>query len=514
MKDRRFVLASWLVAMLLLPSVTQAFDFNDVIDKARKLAGQDYQPPPSIPQFLQDLSYEQYQGIRFKPENSLWASSKSRFQVMLVSPGLYSKSPVRLHVVDAQGLHNIPYRKSNFTFATDNLAHQVPADLGYAGFKLTYPLHSADTQNQFLVFAGASYFRAVGRGNTFGLSARGIAVDTGLPSGEEFPSFTEFWLVRPSAQDEVMSIYALLDGKRLTGAYRFDVRVGDATVIDVKTHLFPRDTMQMLGVAPLTSMFFYGSNTGRPVGEWRPQVHDSDGLLIHDGGSGEWLWRPLLNPRSLKMDYFRTENVRGFGLMQRQDRFNDYADFGAHYQHRPSAWVTPKGDWGNGKIVLVQLPTPNETNDNVVAFWTPEEPVKKGQDLTFDYQLKFGARHVAASQTGQALDTYVGDGNKIGGGNVEGAYRLIVDFGGGTLDALAASAAVTSNVTAGGDGKVIEHFVEYLAPVKRWRLSILARPADGQPLQLRAFLKKGEETLSETWSYEIPVNNDILGETR
>ncbi|WP_232802456.1 glucan biosynthesis protein G [Alloalcanivorax mobilis] len=516
MKRYRFALASCLLTVLvmMLPSLATAFDFDDVIAEARGLADQAYKPPPPVPQFLQDLNYDQYQGIRFKPQNSLWAPSKSRFQVMLVSPGLFFKHAVRMHVIDAQGLHDIDYDKSNFTFDNEELSRRVPADLGYAGFKLTYPMHDAGTQNQFLVFAGASYFRAVGRDNAFGLSARGIAVDTGLPSGEQFPSFTEFWLVRPAAGDEVVSIYALLDGRRLTGAYRFDVRAGDATVIDVKARLFPRDGIQMLGIAPLTSMFFYGSNTGRPLGEWRPRVHDSDGLLIQNGGSGEWLWRPLLNPAGLKMDYFLTENVRGFGLMQRQERFEDFADFGAKYQDRPSAWVAPQGDWGKGRITLVQLPTRTETNDNIVAFWTPMEPVTKNQTLSFDYRLTFGDRDIAGIQTGQALDTYVGDGNKVGGGNSEGAYRVIIDFGDGVLDSLSADAAVTSNVTAGGDGEVIEHFVEYLAPVKRWRLSILARPAEGQPLQLRAFLKKGEDTVSETWSYEIPVNNDILGGRR
>jgi glucans biosynthesis protein len=503
------VLVLWL--LLVLPPAALAFDFSDVIDQAREKAGKAYQPAPLIPQFLRDLSYEQYQGIRFKPENSLWAPSNSLFQVMLVSPGLYFQSPVRLHVIDAQGRHDVRYEKENFTFANDELRRRVPADLGYAGFKLTYPLRAADVRNQFLVFAGASYFRAVGRDNTFGLSARGIAIDTGLPSGEAFPSFTEFWLVRPDAHDEVMTVYALLDGERLTGAYRFDVRTGDTTVIDVKARLFLRQDIQMLGIAPLTSMFFYGSNTARPTGEWRPQVHDSDGLLIHNGVSGEWLWRPLINPNSLKMNYFQTEDVRGFGLLQRQNRFENFADSGAHYEKRPSAWVTPVGDWGKGRVVLVELPTQTETNDNVVAFWTPEQPARKGQALRFDYRLEFGGREVAGIRTGQAMATYVGDGNKVGGGNEAGAYRMIVDFGGGTLDALPPSAAVTGQVTATDGGEVIEQFVEYVAPVKRWRLSILARPAEGKPLRLRAFLNNGEHTVSETWSYEIPVSNDILG---
>lgn len=513
MNRRRFALVSWLV-LLMVPSVALAFGFNDVINKARDLAGKPYQAAVPIPQFMQNLSSEQYQGIHFKPESTLWAPANSRFQVTLVSPGMYYKHAVKIHVLDAQGLHDIAYNKADFNFSSEDLGRRVPADLGYAGFKLTYPSRSGDSRKTVLEFAGASYFRAIARGDVFGLSARGITVDTGLPSGEQFPSFKEFWLVRPDARSPVAVIYALLDGKSLTGAYRFEVRVDDSTVIGVQSHLFVRNDIQMLGIAPLTSMFFYGNNTARPMGQWRPQVHDSGGLLVHNGSSGEWLWRPLLNPKTLKLDYFHTENAQGFGLLQRQEKFGDYADYAANFQNRPSAWIEPKGNWGPGKVVLVQLPTKTESNDNITAFWSPDKAVKKGDTLEFAYDLKFGDSDVPGSQLGQTQDTFVGDGNKIGGGDKAGAYRVIVDFGGGALDALSPDAPVTSTVTAGGKGKILEHFVEYLAPVKRWRLSILAKPADGEPLQLRAFLKKGDDTVSETWSYEIPMDNDILGEAQ
>lgn len=506
-----FALACWLV-LLMLPTVASAFSFNDVIGDAKALAGKSYVPPVGIPQFLHDLNSEQYQGIRFKPENSLWAPSHSLVQVSLVSPGMYYDHPVKLHVIDAQGVHDVLYDKNSFTFTNQELGRRIPADLGYAGFQLTYPDKSAAGRQAMLEFAGASYFRAIGRNQVFGVSARGVAVDTGLPSGEQFPAFREFWLVRPDARDPVAVIYALLDGKNLTGAYRFEVHVGDNTVIDVQAHLFIRNDIAMLGIAPLTSMFFYGNNTGRPLGQWRPQVHDSDGLLTHNGASGEWLWRPLLNPKTLKLDYFQTDSIQGFGLLQRQTLFSDYADPAARFQDRPSAWVQPKGDWGKGNVVLVQLPTNTETNDNVTSFWTPGHSVKKGDTLQFAYKLTFGNRDIPGSPLGRARDTYVGDGNKTGGGSKAGAYRVIVDFAGGALDALPPDTPVTSTVSVGGKGKIYEHFVEYLPSVKQWRLSILAKPEDGKPLSLRAFLKNGDDTISETWSYEIPVVNTILGE--
>jgi periplasmic glucans biosynthesis protein len=486
-----------------------AFSFEDVVSRAQELAGQAYDPVKPIPGFLREIDYDAYQGIRFDPEKSLWRDRGSRLQVMLFPPGLFYTHPVDIHVVDSEGVHLLPYEKDFFEFADPELARRVPADLGYAGFKLTYPLSGADEQNEFLVFAGASYFRAVGRDNAWGLSGRGIAIDTGLPTGEEFPSFTSFWLVRPSPQDDSMRFYALLDGKSVTGAYQFDVHPGETTRLEVQAAIFARGEIELPGLAPLTSMFFYGENTPRPPGEWRPEVHDSDGLLIHDGVSQEWLWRPLINPRRLEMDFFETGDVRGFGLLQRDTRFEHYQDLGARYDLRPSAWVTAQGDWGPGRVVLVQLPTPSETNDNVVAFWTPAKPLPLDTPLRLAYQIHFGGPAVSGHPAGQAVHSFVGDGSIVGGGNVEGAYRIIVDFRGGTLDRVEADAAVTGAVTALDGGEVIEQFVEYNAPAQAWRLSILAKPARDRDLALRAFLSHENTAVSETWSYRLPAENDI-----
>jgi glucans biosynthesis protein len=508
---RTAIIVALVASVLNLPVQARGLDFQDVIEKASNLAQQSYQAPEPIPRFMQELSYEQYQGIRFKPDQSLWHASHSRFQVMLIPPGLYYSHPVKLHIIDAQGIHDLSFRKDYFTFSDEEIEKRVPPDLGYAGFKLTYPLQDANTQNQFMVFAGASYFRGVGRDNTFGISGRGIAVNTGLPSGEQFPSFVEYWLERPRKDATVTTLYGLLDGKSVTGAYRFTVYPGMPTRLKVEARLFTRNAIQLLGVAPLTSMFYYGENTPRPQGQWRSQVHDSDGLLIHNGVSGEWLWQPLLNPKNLEMDYFQTENVRGFGLLQRHDQFWNYQDLGAHYETRPSAWVETHGDWGKGNVVLVELPTDSETNDNIVAFWSPGKPVGKNQSLTYDYTISFGDRMVGEEPAGQAINTFVGDGNMVGGGTVPGAYRLIVDFAGGPLQKLSAGAPVVSSVVAGENGEVIEHFVEYAPSEHVWRLSILAKPADEKPLALRAFLSKDGEAVSETWTYRLPANNTILG---
>ncbi len=486
-----------------------AFDFQDVVNQAQQLSQKPYAAPKKIPSFLQELSFDQYQSIRFKPENSLWRGGPSPFQVMLISPGLYYTHAVKINVVDAQGTHKLDYKKNDFSYSDAEIEKRVPADLGFAGFKLTYPFNDPKVQNQFLVFAGASYFRGVGKDNSFGISARGLAVNTGLSTGEDFPSFIEYWLVRPAAKAKQVEFYGLLDGKNVAGAYHFTVTPGPTTKLQVEVKLFPREEVSLLGAAPLTSMFYYGENTPRPRGEWRPQVHDSDGLLIHNGATGEWLWRPLLNPKHLQMYYFDTENVRGFGLLQRQVDFHDYEDFGARYEKRPSAWIAPTGDWGHGKVVLVELPTANETSDNIVAFWTPGDKVTPAKPLELSYTLGFGTPDLAGETIGSAQSTFVGDGNVIGGGTSEGAYRIIVDFTGPELAKLPPDAPITGEVTAQYGGSVLEHFMEYVAPTRSWRLSILAKPADGKPLALRAFLKNGDETVSETWTYELPVGNQL-----
>lgn len=495
--------------MTLMPVPGLAFEFETVIDKARSLASGPYQAPAASPRFMRELSYSQYQDIRFDPEKSLWRESGSRFQVMLIPPGLFYGHAVTINIVDAQGSHPLPFKRESFTFNDPNLAKRVPPDLGYAGFKLTYPLHEQDQPNQFLVFAGASYFRGVGRDNAFGISARGVALDTGLATGEEFPSFIEFWLVRPSPEAKEMLLYALLDGKSMSGAYAFTISPGPVTTVAVKAVVFARAPLELPGLAPLTSMFFYGENTGRPTGEWRRQVHDSDGLLIENGATGEWLWRPLLNPKNLQMDFFATENVRGFGLIQRDGDFRDYLDAEAQYHARPSAWVEPRGDWGKGRVVLVQLPSPNETNDNIVAFWTPEGQIAPEKPLSLEYTLKFGGPEIAGEPMGRAIDTLVGDGNRTGGGSAEGAYRLIVDFAGGPLDKLSPRAKILATVTALENGEVLDRYVEYIVAKRCWRLSILARPHENTPLVLRAFLSKDLETLTETWTYRLAADNDI-----
>ena len=505
--------SAMIMILILFPMHAAAdFTFDDVIRKAKVVAKAPYQPPQPVTKFMREISYEAFQGIRFNPDRSLWRKNQSKFQVMLLVPGLQYTHPVTLNVIEAEGPRALSFAKNDFMFTDPEVEKRVPADVGFAGFKLTFPLNQKNEQNQFLVFVGASYFRGVGKNNVFGLSGRGLAIDTGLPSGEEFPTFKEFWLVRPSPDAKDMVVYGLLDSTSLAGAYQFTIFPGNPTKIKVKTQLFPRKNIQLLGLAPLTSMFFYGENTPRPTGEWRREVHDSDGLQIHDGISDEWIWRPLLNPGTLEMDYFSTRKIQGFGLLQRDGKFSNYEDLGARYDKRPNAWVEAHGDWKQGNVVLVQLPTADETNDNIVAFWTPKAPVTLNTPLRLAYDVSFGKADIPQNPMGTVVNTFIGDGNRIGGGNVPNAYRVIIDFTGGPLSKLSSNAPINGQVTMLDGGEILEHFVEYHEQIKGWRLSILAKPSPQHQLHLRAFLHNEKTALTETWTYRLPANNNVLAE--
>ncbi len=504
-----------LCLLAALAAQSPDFGLDHVALKAKELAQKSWQPPQQVPDFMRKLSYDEFRRIRFDPNKSLWHGTGSKFEVMLMVPGLYFTHPVKLNVVSGRTITPVPFKRDAFLSDDAELIKKLPADLGYAGFKLTYPINTPSVADQFLVFAGASYFRAVGKGDNWGLSLRGAAIDTAMPTGEEFPSFVEFWLEKPANDAKSMRVYGLLDSKRLSGAYQFTIFPGDVTHVEVKCVLFTRERMDLLGVAPLTSMFFYGEPSVRPLGHWRPEVHDSDGLLVQDG-NGEWLWNPLMNPRSLNVQSFLVRDLKGFGLMQRDQRFAAYEDPEARYERRPSAWVSPVGSWGPGRVMLVEIPSREEVNDNIVAFWSPSTAVGGGTELHFEYQIDIGdAPIVQASNSdvpntlGRTVQTFVGRGEFDGPGDSKGRYRILVDFKGGALDAKPPSAALRAEVSAMEGGQILEHSVTWVDGSEVWRLAILAKPAENKPVALRAVLLQGNEPLTETWTYTLQQETAI-----
>lgn len=496
-------------AMLLLLSHSStlrsaaqaAFDLDDVTARAEELAKEPYQDGQGkIPKWLLDVSYDQWRDIRFRPEKALWQDRKQRFTVQFFHPGLLYDRAVAIHVVSADGVHPVPFFPNHFDYGKNDFASRVPQDLGYAGFRLHYPIKRPDYRDEVIVFLGASYFKAVGKEQGFGLSARGLAIDTALPSGEEFPYFREFWLVRPAPDAKELVLYALLDSPRIAGAYRFLVRPGEQTTVEIESRLFPRKTITKLGVAPLTSMFFHGENTIRKFDDFHPEVHDSDGLLL-EYQSGEWLWRPIDNPESLQVSRFPMRNPKGFGLIQRDREFDHYQEIETRPELRPSAWIVPRGNWGDGRVELIEIPTRNDANDNIVAFWVPEAPLEPGRPLSFSYDLHWTGEATSRPPGGRVVAT------RHDRGTLKDAYRFVVDFAGGRLESLSADTVLRGMITVGLGTEMQEELLEQQVtknPVTGgWRLTFQVRLKNNEPIELRAFLQKGSDTLTETWSYTL-----------
>ncbi|MGH8175270.1 MAG: glucan biosynthesis protein G [Steroidobacter sp.] len=495
-----------LVGLLLIGfhgSPVKAFGFDDVAAKASAQAQRPYQSvsrkPPAE---LQALNYDQYRDIRFRPDHALWRPDELPFELMFFHlGGEFQTKPVRMNEVTPRGARHIPYRSAAFDYGKNKLSPQSWGDVGFAGFRAHHALNNNEYKDELAVFLGASYFRALGAGQRYGLSARGLAIDTVGGQGEEFPRFTEFWMVRPADNAGTLTIYALLDSPRASGAYQFDIRPGAQTVMQVRARLFLRKNVATLGVAPLTSMFFFGENQPHRT-DFRPEVHDSDGLMVATG-DGEWLWRPLVNPKHTLTTSFSMREVRGFGLMQRDRNFSNYEDPEASYEMRPSAWIEPIGSWGSGRVELVQLHTPDETNDNIVAYWVPQKLPAAGQPLDLSYRLHWQGKEMQRPPGAWVVQTRIGRGYAE---LPQDEQQFIVDFTGPSLAALTSDATVKAVVTAPSNGKIMERNAYRVEATGAWRMALRVKQLKAtETTELRGFLQSGEDVLTETWSNVLPA---------
>jgi len=490
------------LGLIALCAAAHAFDFEDVSKRAASLASRSYKAPAvPLPRPLRELTYDQYRDIRFKPARSLWRSQGLPFEVQLFHPGLYYDQPVRISEVVGGVPREIRFDPDLFDYGANKLDPVQLRGLGFAGFRVHFALNTSKYKDEVLVFQGASYFRALGRDQRYGLSARGLAIDTGLASGEEFPRFVEFWIERPAAAATELTIYGLLDSESATGAYRFVLRPGSETVTAVKARLFLRKNVAKLGIAPLTSMFFFGENQ-RPTGrDYRPEVHDSDILLIQSG-TGEWITRPLVNPKRLLVTSFALTNPQGFGLMQRDRAFESYQDLEARYELRPSAWIEPRGNWGKGRVELVQIPTPDETNDNIVAFWVPDALPAPRAPLDVEYRIRWQRYNETKPPLAWISQTRRGHGYSR---QPDPSIGFVIDFEGPVFKDLAPDAKVESVVTVDGNGEIVENHAYRNDVTGGMRLRLRVRQIDDKkPVEMRAFLRSGEATLTPTWSYVLP----------
>lgn len=474
---------------------TQPFSFERLKSEARALAARPYRPPAGPPEAaVRAVDYDALNSISYRPSATLWGQAPGDGGVRFFPVSRAATHPVAMHVVEGGLARPVVYAPALFDMPADSPLRALGANGGFGGFRVMNADHTTD----WLAFLGASYFRSADPFNQYGLSARGLAVDTAGPGAEEFPSFTSFWLER--AADGRLVVYALLDGPSVAGAYRFvHSRSKAGLVQEVSLELTFRKAVGRLGIAPLTSMYWYGQSDRPAAGDWRPQIHDSDGLAIWTG-AGERIWRPLSNPSRVLVNTFQDKGPKGFGLMQRDRAFASYQDDGVFYEKRPSVWVEPVGDWGEGSVQLVQIPTTGETDDNIVAFWTPTAAPKAGSSLALAYRLSWVDQAPNPPGLGWVVATRFGRGGRPGHPAPPDRRKYVVDFEGEALAALTDRGAAEPVVTT-SRGRVVDPVAYPVVGQRLWRLTFdLDLPA-GESADLRAYLKRAGGALTETWIY-------------
>ncbi len=514
--DRRDLLAALALSPLfgVLPAFAQAqpvsapapklgdplpFPPGRVRALAQKLAAKKYTPPAlELPKEMQDLSYDQYRNIRYRPEQSIWRGEKLPFELQFFHTAFLFKQPVNVYLAANGEARKLNYSTDLFSFGPSVTPPPANIDMGFAGFRIHTPINKPDYYDEVAVFQGASYFRAVAKNQSYGLSARGLAIDTAEPTGEEFPIFRSFWIEKPVAESNSIVVHALLDSPRTTGAYRFTIRPGDATEMDVEVALYPRTSLAKPGFAPLTSMYFFGSNDRVGVDDFRPSVHDSDGLSIHNG-RGEWLWRPLLNPSTLQISSFADHSPRGFGLMQRSRGFDAFQDLEAHYEKRPSLWIEPIGDWGPGAVHLVEIPSKAEINDNIVAYWRPAAPLPGGSEYVLNYRMKWDNAPMPLPGLATVLRTKSGAGPNLALGIPTTKRLYVIDLIGEPLQNLPPD-AVLEPVIEASSGEISSPVVQANSETGGHRMSFELKPGDAAAIELRAYLSLGGNRISEVWT--------------
>ena len=476
------------------------FDYAALKGAARMRAAEPYTPPPiTLPPALAALDYDRFQAIRFLPEHGLWHGEERGVELRFFHPGFLFREPVQLaEIVDGE-VRPIHYDASRFDLSDAGIdGSALPPGLGYAGFRI---VDRANREIDVAAFLGASYFRAVGVDRQYGLSARGLAIDTGMDHPEEFPRFSQYWFERPAVGATRLVVYALLDSKSCTGAYRFEITPDARLTMDIDVAIYPRLPIARLGIAPLTSMFLTGENDRRLANDFRPEIHDSDGLALWTGND-QWIWRPIENPRQLRFNRYGDENPRGFGLLQRDRNFDHYQDDGVFYDRRPSVWVEPKGAWGAGGVVLVELPAPDETYDNIVAFWQPAETPEPGQELLYAYRLHWGHEAPVGTTLATVVATRTGIGGVVGQPREHFSWRFAIDFAGGRLPLLARDAKVELVVTCSRGGIEIPS-ARPLDAINGYRALFDLKPDDSiDPINLTAQLTLDGIPLTEAWFYQ------------
>lgn len=477
---------------------------QSIIEAAKASAEERYElDDHGLDSQLKDIDYATYRDIRFNSDTSLWRGQND-YELQFFHPGFLYEFPVIIHTIDASNTPSrLPFNSNMFSYdgSAQSLAGLTDEQSGFAGFRVHYPIKNKDYKDEFAVFLGASYFRLVGKNQVYGISARGLAIDTALAKGEEFPHFTEFWIIEPK-EGQPITIYARLESPSVAGAYKFVVEPGIDTQVKVESWLFAREDVSKLGIAPFTSMFLYGENTETRFDDYRPEVHDSDGVLMVTH-AGEEIWRPLTNPARLQVTSLSDTAVQGFGMLQRDGEWGNYLDAEANYHLRPGLWVTPKVGFDKGRLEVVEIPTKSEVHDNVVAFWTPEKPFKAGESLYFSYLLSTVEQYPFVSELATVVRTRQGKavlpGDEFSDDSLSPTRQFSVDF---TSPAnMVFDNENTKLIVQGINGTITQQRLYPVADGQEWRATFLVKPQEKQTVDMRAYIEQNGARISEVWNY-------------
>ncbi len=492
------------------PSLTlgnpEPFSYEMLKALAARRAGTPYVTPAEpAPKIVDGINYEEWGKIIFDTDYALYADGPQRYPITFFHLAKWFPRPVALYAIEGAEARQIIYRPGYFRMPANSIARQLPQGAGFAGFRVQEARGGKLDwrRNDWVAFLGASYFRAIGELYQYGISVRGVAIDTAVAGRpEEFPSFTRFYLTEPKDGENV-TVYALLEGPSVVGAYRFILTRDKGVLMDIEQTLHLRQSVERFGIAPLTSMYWFSETVKPTAVDWRPEVHDSDGLAMWTG-KGEHIWRPLNNPPGTTASAFLDENPKGFGLLQRDRVFDHYLD-GVYYDKRPSVWVEPVGGWGKGSVQLIEIPTNDEIHDNIVATWVPEEKAVAGSKVTLAYRLHWLADEPYPTPLARCVATRLGRGGQPGQPRPEGVRKFVIEFLGGPLAALPYGTKPDFHVTA-SRGKVTPYRIVEPVPdgvPGHWRVEFDLAEADGtEPVELRLYLTVGDQVASETWLYQ------------
>lgn len=477
----------------------QEFSFDILTERARELARAPYsEPQPGQANVLEQIDYDAHWRIAFRPEATVMAGD---VPVQMFHLGTYFRTPVKMSLVQEGMAREILYHRDFFDMPEDSPARALSDQAGFAGFRLM----NEDLKSDWISFLGASYFRTAGPFGQYGMSARGLAIDSGMSTPEEFPRFTEFYIEPASDPQDDVIIHALMDSPSVAGAYRMEVRNGEGDEgqqMRIASRLFFRAPVERLGIAPLTSMYWY-SETNRVLGfDWRPEVHDADGLMIVSD-TGEHIWRPLNNPSRVVTSSFMAENPKGFGLLQRDRAFTNYEDDGVFYDKRASVWIEPRGDWGAGQVQLVEIPTDDEIYDNIVAFWNPQAELQAGSEMEFDYTLHWAKDAPVETTLARTVATRIGAGGVPGQPRPDGHLKIVVDFQGWELSGLGQDAGVQPEITVPEGVTLEQAYALPVAGTDRWRMVFDISAEGVETADLRAYLSRDGAPLTETWLGQV-----------